>query len=326
MRIPLLLFCTPLGSAFVISPYNLHNSSKYIHRIEPTQGFGGPDPRFSVSIDFSGPRIPLISYLVDTVQILCQLGLEDFSGSMEATSWKLVDYPNVGVVLLPKIAGRPVQRRFVIWGLFQSAVDMIQMRRFQTASITLEWEGAEVGMILIVEWQETQKSILAPCYAAIPDRSQQSAPAVNNLANSSTCAAPTPITTDSNQDLRILGYLTGSTVDLFSVFLLVITVITGAAEKAATERIDEYISPTTIPGVLVRFLVPTSPRTSPPFFEAQWLIRCMAAIPDYMIKKGVFREGLFLIEVDGVRVADAFLEKKSPTVDSSSAVSNVSVA
>ena len=325
MKTSLLFLCIALGSASAISPPNFVNSSTYDDTVESTQGIGAPDPRFSVLIDFDGPKIPLISYLANTVQILCQLGLEDFSGTTQATSWKLVDHPDVGIVTLPKIAGRPIERRFIIWGLFQSAVDMIRMRRFQTASIVLKWDRAEVGMILIVQWQEMQNLIPVLCHSANSGLEQQSTPPVNISANISICAAPT-MTNDLNQDLRVLGYLTGSTVDVLSVFLVTMTVITEAAQKAATERIDEYISPANIPGVLISFLSSIPPRTSPPFFEAQWLIRSVAAIPNYMIEKGVFRESLFLVEVNGIRVADAFLEERSLTIGSSPAITNISGA
>lgn len=126
----------------------------------------------------------------------------------------------------------------------------------------------------------------------------------------------TVITAGDAQDQRLMVRvkLTGSTVPLFDVFLLVITVLVDAARLGATERLQDYASPVNVPGVETRFKGPVPARTSPPFFESYWLMKTMATIPRYMIKKGVFREAFVLVEIDGVRVAEGVLEKKAAGV------------
>ncbi len=122
----------------------------------------------------------------------------------------------------------------------------------------------------------------------------------------------TKITADDVKDgkLVVRAMLTGATVPLFDVFLLVIAVLVDAAERGATERLQGYKSPATTAGVEIFFEEPVPARTSPPFFKVQWLMEAMASIPQYMIRKGVFKEALLFVEIDGVRVADGFLGGK----------------
>lgn len=67
-------------------------------------------------------------------------------------------------------------------------------------------------------------------------------------------------------------------------------------------------------------------RTGPPFFEVQWLIKSMALIPRYMIRKGVFKEASVMLDVDGVSIAAGFLGEKDAGVGLMNAKGNVSVS
>lgn len=123
-----------LTSAAVISPLVFLNTS---HNVANRPFIGVPDPRFKIEVSFDGPKLPLISCLMNTVKFLVVLGSQDFSGSMEQMVWKLDDYPEVGMVIWPRTEGGRIERRFVIWGLSQGAAHMIHLIRFQTVTFTL---------------------------------------------------------------------------------------------------------------------------------------------------------------------------------------------
>lgn len=120
--------------------------------------------------------------------------------------------------------------------------------------------------------------------------------------------------------------LTGSRVPLFDVFLLAIAVLVDAARLESTQRLQTYVSPESGGGVEIMFGQPVPARTSPPFFEVQYLMRAVVLIPNYMIIKGVFKEALVLVEVGGVRVADGFLGQKQAAVGLTNVNYNVSVS
>ena len=138
----------------------------------------------------------------------------------------------------------------------------------------------------------------------------------------------TNITAENERDRHLIvrAALTGSVVPLFEVFLLVIAVLVDAAELGATERLQDYASPANAASVKITFKKPVPARRSPPYFEAQWLMKTMATIPRYMIMKGVFKEELLLVEIDGVRVADGFLERQEAGVGLTNVSSIVAVS
>ena len=124
-------------SAAVISPLTSLNTSETIDAVATRPVAGTPDPRFTIEAYFNGPKLPMISCLMSTVESLVMLGLQDFSGSMGAVIWKLDDYPEVGVVISPRALRGRIETRFVIWGLSLGAAYMIHLIRFQTVTFTL---------------------------------------------------------------------------------------------------------------------------------------------------------------------------------------------
>lgn len=147
-------------------------------------------------------------------------------------------------------------------------------------------------------------------------------------SNLSVFPQDTKITAENaqDQDLIVRVMLMGSTVPLFDVFLLVIAVLVEAASQETTERLRDYTSPTSVAGVEVLFKERLPPRTSSPFFEIQSLMKTMALVPRFMVTKGVFQEALVSVEIDGVNVADGFLEKKEATVGLTNINANVSLS
>ena len=129
-----------------------------------------------------------------------------------------------------------------------------------------------------------------------------------------------------DQHLTVRATLTGSTVPLFDVFLVVMAVLADAAALRATERLEGYVSPATAAGVRVTFKEPVPARSRPPFFEVQWLLRTMAGIPGFMITKGVFREVALRDEIDHVWVADGSLKRTDGGIGLMNVDSNVTVS
>ena len=136
------------------------------------------------------------------------------------------------------------------------------------------------------------------------------------------------ITTTNTQNghLRVRTKLTGSAVPLFDVFLLVMAVLVGAAELEPRERLRQYAFPATGAGLRIAFTESLPARTSPPFFEVQWLIRSMAFIPKCMIKLGAFKGAVVFVEVDHVSVAEGLLGKNKGGIGLMNVAANVSVS
>lgn len=186
-------------------------------------------------------------------------------------------------------------------------------------------DGEEVGTIDLVAWPAKHYTLQGTHI----DPTQN--PPLSNVKSSSSISVFPEITNrtaDEMQDprLTVRVMLTDSSVALFDVFLLVMTVLVDAARLGVTERVRDYESPVIGAGVEITFGESVPARTRPPFFEVQWLIKTMALIPGFMIRKGVFMAALVVVDVDGVSVAAGFLGEKQAGVGLTNAKSNVSVA
>ena len=126
-----------LTSATAISPVVFFNSTKVVDPLANRPVVGSPDPRFKTEVSFNGPRLPLISCLMNTVEFLMIFALQDFSGNTKEVAWKLDEYPEVGMVISPSTEDRTIEIRFVVWGLSQGAAQMIHLNRWQAVTFTL---------------------------------------------------------------------------------------------------------------------------------------------------------------------------------------------
>ena len=126
--------------------------------------------------------------------------------------------------------------------------------------------------------------------------------------------------------MKVRVLLTGSSVQVFDVFLLAIAVLVDVAPLAATFLLQTYKSPPTPANIEIIFQEPMPAPTSAPFLEAHWLMSAMAVIPEYMIRKGRFEEAYALLDVDGVRVADGFLGLKEDGGGMANVKANISVS
>lgn len=188
-------------------------------------------------------------------------------------------------------------------------------------------EGEEVGTIELVDWPTTQYTSRGTHMNWMQNLTQQpNLSIVQSPSSPPVIPQNTNITAENAHDghLMVWAMLTGSTVPLFDVFLLVIAVLVDAAKLGVTEQLCDYASPADVVGIEVTFKGPVPARMSPPFFEVQWLMKTIASLPEYMIRKGVFKEALVLVEIDGVRVADGFLGKKEAGVGLTNVNSSIS--
>lgn len=72
-----------LTLAATTSPFVLLNTNRDVDTVATRPVLETADPRLTVEVKFDGPKFPLISCLMSTVEFLAVLGSEDFSGSME---------------------------------------------------------------------------------------------------------------------------------------------------------------------------------------------------------------------------------------------------
>ena len=297
------------SSSAVIHPYLSLNLSADLQAVEPDAKYVAPDPRLEVHPSFLGNKLPMISCLMGILDILISLGLDDWGENIPTTSWTLPEYAQVSFSLISTATGGQVERRFVMWALGLVADLMINLNKFESVSFLVTWNKAAVAQLLILNSSQGKIALANGTTQSLIQQSATTAANVSSITPSYLTSGDVLKITDDKR-LTIRTSLVGSALDVQDVFRMVFAVIVGTAEQKSTEQIQEYVSPKTVPRVILSFFPPVPAPTQPPFFEVRWLVRTVASIPTYMIKKGQFRELLLLLEVDGSRVADGFLEGK----------------
>ena len=125
------------ASVAVNTPLLLLNASQGAGTITERPMIGSPDPQFRITVKFGESKFPFISCLMNTVDFLRVIASEDILVQMRKVSWKTNTYPEVGMVISPRIIDGTIERRFVIWGLSQGVAHMIHLTRFQAVTFTL---------------------------------------------------------------------------------------------------------------------------------------------------------------------------------------------
>lgn len=320
-----------LISAALMLPFTASALSNGNNTLVTSPTVGAVDERFKVVPTFDGPRLPVISCLMNIVKSLEALAYMDFSGYMQEERWSLSDHREVSIIISPEASESTMGRRYAVWGLQQAATTMIDLERFQSVRLSLLYDEVEVGTIKIGFRPRPGKPGVTIASSAANNTQalsqQRNVTFLNDTASTSENQENgNPIQAKGDKGLKVLATLTGSTVAPWDVFLLIIGVIAEAAELEYDERLHSYVSSRSIPRVEITFMEATPPRTTPPFLEAHWLIEAMAMIPDCMIRKGVFMEALLILEVNGVDVASGFLGTKDAAAGLSPANSNISVS
>lgn len=124
---------------------------------------------------------------------------------------------------------------------------------------------------------------------------------------------------DPEVNVQITAF--GLKLDLFTFFLLIFAVLVDTAEMGPTKRLGAYTSPEDATSLQIAFETPTPAPMRSPYFKAGWVMMAAAMIPDYMIRRGVFREASIKIHVDGVFVANGFLRPKVGLMNVNSSLS-----
>lgn len=168
-------------------------------------------------------------------------------------------------------------------------------------------KGEECGKIQLVAWPDATRTKSTQNLDQRPNQSF-----VIPSSDLSVFTKTTNITAENVQAPEVIVQIRafGLVLDLFTVFLTILAVMVDAAAMGRTKRLGNYTSPEDAASLQLVFETPTPAPTSTPYFEAGWLMVAAALIPNYMIRKGVFKEAVLKVVVDGITVANGFLRPK----------------
>lgn len=299
-------------SASSVLPLSSSNSSHVNSVLTADTKICIRDERFSITTSFNGPNIPVVGSMINILETLELLALQDFSGVMPPQSWSLSDYADVGITISPAADEMIIQRRFAVWGLCMAAEKLVNSMQFESATFSLFYDANIVGTIKVAFRDRrpgtTGTVVGTEANSTQPLFQQPSLNFLNDTARIDEISENiSAIQAADDEGLKVQAAFVGPIIASYDVFLLLAGVITYAAEMGTHGQVDNFVLYRTSPDLAISVMNSQPPRTTPPIFEAQWLIKAMAMLPYFMLRKGAFRETLFVLGVDGVGVANGLL-------------------
>ena len=191
-----------------------------------------------------------------------------------------------------------------IWGLGESLMCMMELDRFGSVKIRIVRRGEWVGTIEITELADKP---YGPSGHDNRSRSQfvanATAPAAAK-ASTGLVEAPGIAYVDTSwvkaAGLQVFCRLHGYDLEPFDVFRPVVEMISHMATFEPRRHVRSLQTRVRIGTTAIRYR--DEFRRSPPFFEAQHIIKATAILPAFMLNKGRFSETDIEVKVDGALV------------------------
>lgn len=101
-----------------------------------------PDPRFRVELSFQPAFLPVNPAFINILDFMRSVAQDEFEEQVEPRTYSALMYRQVQIMT----HGR-TESRFLLWGIYLAATDMVKFNRFNNVMVKLYWEGNIVGHI-----------------------------------------------------------------------------------------------------------------------------------------------------------------------------------
>lgn len=254
------------------------------------------DPRFTLKVEYGTPSLPGMSILINAVHAMTDLALEDFEEPIVPIAYRHPDFPEVIIAPIATFPGGAIQTRFIVWGLLGGVVAMAETGKAQTVAFTLEWEGKEVGYILVTN---PRVRLSRPGSNSI-DRLLER-PEVRAISEDGKVTANLTGTIDTSNDQTLTVSVTKTGPDLSGSDVL-ITVLYALAYVARFPSASQAKAFQLRPPMARGMYLGMVGSGTTPFFRNRWIIEALAKIPQYMLNQHRFSSAAFKLIVDGVEI------------------------
>ena len=113
-----------------------------------------PDSRFSIQMLFDSSLLPVNSTLAIITSFMSAVAQSDFELVHEPCTYKSKRYPTVTIT-----SHFPTETRFLLWGIYLAAIDMVKYTRFNGVVVKFLWNKRLVGQISVLV--KTGESLLS---------------------------------------------------------------------------------------------------------------------------------------------------------------------
>ena len=101
-----------------------------------------PDSGFKIQMLLDSPLLPVNATLVVITQFMKWVARSDFEQVIEPCKYNSRKYPTVTIS-----THFPTETRFLLWGIYLAAIDMVRYVRFNAMVVNLLWNKKLVGQI-----------------------------------------------------------------------------------------------------------------------------------------------------------------------------------
>ena len=115
-----------------------------------------PDTRFKIQTLFDSPLLPVNSTLAVITYFMSGVARNDFDQVLEPSIYRSRKYPTVAIRSYSS-----TETRFLLWGVYLTAIDMVKYIRFNEVIVNLLWNNQLVGQISVLAI--TAESISSTC-------------------------------------------------------------------------------------------------------------------------------------------------------------------
>lgn len=101
-----------------------------------------PNSRFRAELNFDAPFLPINATLINVLYFMSIVGRGDFDEYLQPRTYSAPMYGQVQIKTYEW-----TEARFLLWGIYTAATDMIRFGRFHNAIVKLYWDNSIVGQI-----------------------------------------------------------------------------------------------------------------------------------------------------------------------------------
>lgn len=245
------------------------------------------DPRFTLKVEYGVSPLPGMSILMNAVYAMTDLALEDFEEPIVPILYKHPDFPEVIIAPTATAVGGGIQTRFIVWGLLGGILAMAEAGKAQTVAFTLEWEGRDVGYIMVAKPRDRLAGPVSNITHTLLQRSEvQSLDKDHRLTADLTGAIDTP----DDQTLTVSFTESGPALTGSDVLITVLYALAYVARFSSASQGKAFeLRPPMARGMYIGMVG----SGTTPFFQNRWIIETIAKIPQYMLSQHRFSSAAF---------------------------------
>lgn len=270
-------FVTGAAWSNILTPSAPADNNHLPHRTNLTLSAGSPTDFKAILQEQRGSKLPGELCLQTAIQVIGEyLALENFFGPIPAQAWSRSNL--VISVSTQGVRGNSIERRCVIWGIFEALTQIVREEDFRSAIFRLEWHGVLVGSVAFHRGD----------VAGVDPQSNQTympqlvSPTLLNITgdNQSAVLTPYPLAVPK-LELRLSRITPPQPLYLYGILMNLIGLLMQAAEQSEDIIKEPYTLSVGNYGVQISMGGGSSPvpPTTPPFLNYVSIIKAVTCIP-----------------------------------------------